>query len=186
MPKKPRSFLSLDKVLDKKAYDILRIKVSEFYDLNIPLIEIENTEKQIKEVLQLQRTEDNTYRTSNKIPLPFELVRREIVEHTDINDNDEVFFSSGNDTIKYKGKMYFISNKWQGFVLRLLYNKHDKDINVMSSNDIFDAINEKSVSGDDVPTESKLSRLFRGKAAEAAFKAMIVTETKGRYRFNLP
>jgi hypothetical protein len=176
----------LSHLLDEKAYKLLKTTLVEFYNLDIPLIEIDNTDKQIKEVLQLQRNEDKTPLTSKKISLPFEFVRREIVENTNINDKNEVYFSSGNETIKYKGKMYFISNKWQGFVLRLLYDKHDKDINVLSSNDIFDAINEKSVSGDDVPTESKLSRLFRGKAAEAAFKAMIVTETKGRYRFNLP
>ena len=60
----------------------------DFYNLDKPLVEIDNTDKQIKEVLQLQRTEDNTHLTSNKIPLPFEFVRREIVENTDINDNN--------------------------------------------------------------------------------------------------
>ena len=186
IPIKPRKFPPLSELLDKKAYELLSTKMREFYNLDIPLIKIDNTDKQIKEVLQLQRIEDNTHLTSNKIPLPFEFVRREIVENTNINDKNEVYFSSGNETIKYKGKMYFIYNKWQGFVLQLLYKIYDKDINVMSSKDIFDAIDEASDTGDDLPTESKLMHLFRGVAGEAAFDAMIVTEAKGRYRFNLP
>ena len=175
---------SLEEVLGKKAYLILKTKMQEYYNLGRPLVEVANTDKQIKEALQFQHNEKNL--TSNNIGLPYELVRREIVENTDINDNNEVYFSSGNETIKYEGKMYYIYNKWQGFVLRLLYDIHDKPINVLSSKDIFDAIDEASDTGDDLPTESKLMHLFRGVAGEAAFDAMIVTEAKGRYRFNLP
>ena len=82
--------------------------------------------------------------------------------------------------------MYYIYNKWQGFVLSLLYDIHDKPINVLSSKDIFDAIDRSAENNYDFPSESKLRHLFRGVAGEAAFDAMIVTEAKGRYRFNLP
>ena len=175
---------SLEEVLGKKAYLILKTRMQEYYDMGRPLVEVANTDKQIKEALQFQHNEKHL--TSNNIGLPYELVRREIVENTNIDDENEVYFSSGNETIKYKGKMYYIYNKWQGFVLRLLYDMHDKPINVLSSKDIFDAIDRAAENNYDFPSESKLRHLFRGVAGEAAFEAMIVTEAKGRYRFNLP
>ena len=72
------------------------------------------------------------------------------------------------------------------FVLKLLYDRYDEPINVMSTNEIYNAIDDASETGDDTPSGTKISHLFKGEAGQIAYKAMIVIESKGRYRFNLP
>ena len=53
-----------------------------------------------------------------------------------------------------------------------------------TTNEIFDAIDEASKTGDNIP-ERKMSHLFRGKGSQIAYNDMIVTVSKGRYKFNL-
>ena len=44
--------------------------------------------------------------------------------------------NSDNSTIKYNGEIFFIYNKWQGFVLRLLYDRLKKPINIKTIKEI--------------------------------------------------
>ena len=56
---------------------------------------------------------------------------------------------------------------------------------ILTTDEIFNAIDEASETGDDIPTERKMSHLFRGKAPKLAYNDMIVRVSKGRYKFNL-
>jgi len=173
-------------LMDKRAVDAHAKQLKRFFNKDFKFEDIVDVEDRINDFIKRDERAGQNILTEIKHFVPIKEIHQEIIKQ--INSGEYVEFKVIDDkqTVIFKNEIYIAYHKWQRFVLELLYKAYKEETYVMSTNEIFNAIEEASITGDDFPQETKISHLFKGKAGNLILDNIIVTEAKGKYRINLP
>ena len=113
-------------------------------------------------------------------------IREELLKDMGSGKYIEFKINHNNSTVIFKHKPYVVPHPLQRYTLELLYEAYKNQESILTTKQIFDALDKKATELDITLPESKLSHLFRGIEATKAKKNIIVTVAKGIYRINLP
>ena len=174
------------KLMDKRAVAAHAIQLKHFFNKDFKFEDVVDSENKIDDFIKMDESLGLNVLQEIKHFTPIHEIREEIIKEIQSGEYVEFKVIDDKQTVIFKNEIYIAYHKWQRFVLELLYKAYKEETYVMSTNEIFNAIEEASITGDDFPQETKISHLFKGKAGNLILDNIIVTQSKGKYRINLP